>query len=200
MPVARSRPSFTLFEMVLVLALIVVLAALTYPPLNEMYASSRVDAAADQVRARLADARTQAVNEGRPYRFAVVRGRGNFRVAPDSPEFWANAGGESESANGALIIQEALPRGIRFSLGAAAADVQEVVTGETALPAGDVAPDMWASVVTFLPDGAAVALDDPDSHEIRIIFEARNARPVQLRLRTLTGTVTVRPLDEELRP
>src|SRR5262245_36031751 len=83
---ATPRPSFTLLEMVLVLALLVIMAAISLPAINEQYADYRVHAAADQVRARWADARTQAVNEGRAYRFAVVRNRGNFRVAPDSPE------------------------------------------------------------------------------------------------------------------
>jgi hypothetical protein len=192
------RSSFTLVEMVLVLALIVLVASITVPALDAMYADYKVMAAADQVRARWADARTQAVNEGRSYRFAVVRNQGNFRVAPDSPEFWSNGSSGSEpTTGGLLIVEDTLPRGIRFAVG----DLNsEDFTNDTALPAEAVSPDQWTSIVTFLPDGRATALDGTDSNEVRIIFQARNARPVQLRLRTLTGTVTARPLDEDIRP
>jgi Tfp pilus assembly protein FimT len=176
-------------EMVLVLALIVVLAALTYPPINEMYAHYRVTAAADQVRARWADARAQAVNEGRPYRFAVIRNKGNFRLAPDGPEFWS---GNGSSPEGALVVEDALPRGIRFALGEAGEDL----TSDTVLPVDGISPDMWTGVVTFLPDGSATALDGSDANEVRITFQARHAAPLQLRLRTLTGTVTVQSLPE----
>jgi prepilin-type N-terminal cleavage/methylation domain-containing protein len=185
---AKSRPAFTLFEMVLVLALLVVLAALTYPSLDTMYGDYRVQAAADQVRGQWAEARTRAVNEGRAYRFAVVRNRGNFRIAPDSPEFWSGGAGASDSV---MVVEDALPRGIRFTFGNGNS---EPLTSDTILQPEAVGPDLWTSVVTFLPDGTATALDGNEQGEVRVIFQARNAATVLLKLRTLTGTASVQTL------
>ncbi|HXG13173.1 MAG TPA: hypothetical protein VNK04_25675 [Gemmataceae bacterium] len=188
----RSRPSFTLVEMVLVLALIVIIAAITIPSLDAMYADYKVMAAVDTVRARWAEARSRAVDEGRPYRFAVVRGKGNFRIAPDSAEHWSG-GGSAESSAAGLVIEDALPRGIRFSFG----EGGEEFSSNTVLAPAELSSASWTDVVTFLPDGTALALDGNDREEVRITFEARNAAPVLLTLRTLTGTVTARRLYEE---
>src|ERR1700756_3400429 len=86
--VLQPRRAYTLFELLLVLALLVLLAAIAYPTLDGVLATFRMTEAADMVRANWADARAYAMNEGRSYRFAVISGKGNFRVAPDSPEFW----------------------------------------------------------------------------------------------------------------
>lgn len=195
-----SRRSFTLMEMVLVLALLVVLAAMAYPSLDSMYGDYRVVGAADLVRARWADARSAAVNQGRPYRFAVVRSRGNFRVAPEGADYWANGGAAPASVETnavAVVIEDALPRGIRFLLGENGGDLPN---GETALPLGSVSPDQWMGVVTFLPDGTAQALGGTDDTEVRLLFQSRGSVPMELRLRTLTGTVTARSLTADERP
>src|SRR6516165_5511545 len=92
------RRAFTLFELLLVLALLVILAGLALPSIDAMYADSRVTAAADQVRASWASARAHAIREGRPYRFAIAVNGNGFRVAPDSSEFWG--GGDAPAAAG----------------------------------------------------------------------------------------------------
>ena len=69
------RRAFTLMEVALVLALILVLAAITVPSLESMYGDVKLTAATDLIRARWADARTQAIEEGRAYRFAIMPGQ-----------------------------------------------------------------------------------------------------------------------------
>ncbi|TMQ33677.1 MAG: prepilin-type N-terminal cleavage/methylation domain-containing protein [Planctomycetota bacterium] len=90
--VRRSRQGYTLFEVVLVLALLVLLAAITYPSLDAMYGDSKVTAAGDMVRGAWAEAQARAMDEGRAYRFAVIPNQGNYRVAPDSADFWSGNG------------------------------------------------------------------------------------------------------------
>src|SRR5437588_5623421 len=68
----HRRPAFTLFELVLVMAILVMLAAVATPTLDSLYGTFRVTAAADSIRAAWADARTHAMNEGCAYRFSVV--------------------------------------------------------------------------------------------------------------------------------
>ena len=81
----RMRRAFTLFELLLVLALLVILAGLAIPSIDYMYADSRTMAAVDQVRSKWAAARGHAVGEGRAYRFSIMQNSGAFRVAPDDP-------------------------------------------------------------------------------------------------------------------
>src|SRR5207302_1691993 len=72
----KLRPAFTLLEVVLVLALIVVLAALAYPVFESLQAGPRLAAAADEIRGKLNECRTHAIEERRPYRFAFREGTG----------------------------------------------------------------------------------------------------------------------------
>src|SRR6516164_8495476 len=88
------RSGFTLFELVLVMVLLVIVGALSYPSLSSMYGGFKVTAAADEVRSAWAQARAHAINEGTPYRFAVVPGKGNYRIAPDVESYWAGQGGQ----------------------------------------------------------------------------------------------------------
>jgi prepilin-type N-terminal cleavage/methylation domain-containing protein len=176
---AMRRTGYTLMEVILVLAIMVLLAALSFPSVETMYGDVRLNAAADQIRARWADARTQAIEEGRPYRFAVQTD-GRFRIAPDTMEFW---GGGSTGDNALpnetdtppLDIEESLPKGVKFSDNGL----------NTAGDAGDAGG--WITVVRFQPDGTA-------STDVEIVFESEGCRPLQLRLRGLTGAVTATTL------
>src|SRR4051794_17537342 len=142
--------------MVLVLALVVILAGLAYPSLTAMQRSYRVEGAADGAKAGMLTARAQAIEEGRPYRFAIVPGKGNFRVAPDSPDFWGGGAPPPASEGNAppFVLEDTLPRGTCFGDGG---QLQE--GEETSLEQGTVSPTMWKAVAIFLPDGSARAPD-----------------------------------------
>ena len=172
----RRRRGYTLLEMLLVLALLVILGALAYPSVDGMYGGVKLRAAADGVRGALMQARGHAIDETRSYRFAVVPGGGKYRVAPDSPDYWG--GGDvpapDDPNNPPLVLEGELPRGIPFVLGD---------TGGAA-PSGGGDSGSWASVVTFLPDGTASADTD-------IVLRTRANRPLVVHVRSFTGTVNV---------
>ena len=113
------RRGYTLFELIVVVALIVVLASLAIPSIESMYSDSKLQAAVDQVGGKSAQMRTRAILEGRPYRFAVGSNGSDFRVAPDDSQYWG--GGDPPAASNAaaapLVVQESLPHGIQFTLG-----------------------------------------------------------------------------------
>lgn len=196
------RRAFTLLEVALVLAIILVLAAVTVPSLETMYGDVKLTAATDLIRARWADARTQAIEEGRAYRFAIMAGQGNFRIAPDLGDYWNGGGGGGDATQG-LVVEDELPEGITFSDSASAGSG----TVANANPAGsDMAVALqtqaqnagasgadsggWVRVATFLPDGST-------HDDVTITLTAPNARPVRLQLRALTGTVTTQPLPPQ---
>jgi prepilin-type N-terminal cleavage/methylation domain-containing protein len=180
------RRAFTLFETVLVMALLVILAAIAYPSIEGMYGYYKLQAAADTVRGHWAEARTRAMEEGRAYRFAVIWGKGNFRVAPDGADFWSgnDAAAADSSGQPPLMVSDALPKGIPFRRldtprGDGAAD--------TVLPTDSVDPGQWSTVAIFLPDGTA-------REDVDVVLD-NGARVFVVKLRALTGGVSVRPLE-----
>jgi len=158
------RQGYTLFELIVVLAIICVIAAIVAPNLNTWFSGSKVTAAADQVRARWADGRSRAQEEGRPYKFAVQIDTGKYRLAPDSPEFWGGGSGDGK----ALVLEDELPKDVVFASG----------------QGGGAGGGEWSHAVVFLPDGTA-------SDDYNISFNAQGCRPVELRLRGVTGSVNM---------
>lgn len=186
------RPAYTLFELVLVLAVIVVLGAIAYPAFDTMYGGYRLTAAVDQVRAHWASAQAAAMDQGRAYRFAVLDGKGNFRIAPDSSDYWL--GGDiahpADAESGPpLMLEDALPKGVRFSDPDDAHAMTNDFTNDTIAPAGSIDPSHWSTVAIFLPDGTA-------HEDVEIAFQTKGARPLLLKLRGLTGIVTMKAMQE----
>ncbi len=178
----RSRRAYTLMEVMLVMAVMVMFAAIGYPAIDSLYSGVKVDAASDAVRTAWSEAKTHAVNEGRAYRFAVVPGKGNYRVAPDGSDYWSgSAPPQADPDNPAIVLENALPKGIVFTLNDATAGPTD---GDTALPEGGVSSGQWSTVATFLPDGTA---DD----DVKITLQMDGSRPTIISLRSLTGAVTV---------
>ena len=182
-----KRRGYTLFELVLVLAVLVLLSAITYPSLKGMYGHYKMTGAVDSVRAAWAQARAHAIEEGRPYRFAVVPDTGHYRVAPDQPDYWSGSPPASDPNGRALVLEKSLPRGVHFATGGAAGPDSGGDYRADEPPAA-VAPDAYVNPVVFLPDGTA-------REDAEVIFQIRGARPTAIRLRGLTGVVTVKPVN-----
>jgi len=125
--VRKERQGYTLFEIIVVLAIIMVAGAVAVPTIRSMMADTPVKAAADQVKSRLAEARAKAMEEGKPYRFEV-RGDNTFRVGPDD---------EFEGPN---VLDDTLPRDVSFAQGG-----------------NNNQNGNGASSVVFLPDGTATS-------------------------------------------
>src|SRR5216684_1211228 len=85
------RSAFTLMELLLVMAMIVLVLAIAYPALDKYVAEARLQAGADHLRTRFAEARINAIESNQPYLFAVKPGESGYRLAPDN----------SDSTNGA---------------------------------------------------------------------------------------------------
>lgn len=184
----KRRDGFSLFEVVLVCAVLVILSALAYPSLRGMYPYYKLQGAVDSVRAAWAQARARAINEGRPYRFAVENQGSHFRVAPDRSDYWSGAAPSSDSQGAGMILEQALPPGVKFTLNGEpvdAATLEEPTTqGEQKVT---LSPDAYTPAVVFLPDGTA-------KEDVRIVFQIKGVRPTVLILRGLTGSSSVQQL------
>jgi Tfp pilus assembly protein FimT len=162
--------------MIVVLAILVVAAAIAVPNLGMLSGGgTTLNAAADTVKARWAEARARAVAEGRPYRFAIMENTGKFRVAPDSPEFWDGATASTppadDGARPPLVIEDKLPAEMRFL---SSPDAQGGAQGQSS---------DWTCPIVFMPDGCA-------QQDGQICFGNAGGKPLVLKIKAATGVAT----------
>src|SRR4051794_10283736 len=155
---ARRRPAYTLVELMLVMAVLVIAGSMLIPSLRGLHPTFKVTAAVDAVRAAWAHARARAIEEGRPYRFAVVPGTGHYRIAPDQPEHWGGGGAGSGSAGAspsqsAFVLADTLPKGVSFEVGGGSGGGGAAEGGGQS--AASVSPSSYSHPIVFLPDGTA---------------------------------------------
>jgi len=180
--VNRSRRSgYTLFELILVGAVIVILGGICYPSLKNMYGSHKQNGAVDSVRSAWAEARAHSINEGRPYRFSIEPNGSHYRIAPDNSDYWPGSGSANDPQGKGKVVEGALPGGVRFSLGddKAAPPPASADSDKDDKPASG----HWATGVVFLPDGTA-------KDDVKITFQVRGVRSTSILLRGLTGNVS----------
>jgi hypothetical protein len=140
-------------------------------------------AALDELRNKLAQARSRAMDEGRAYRVAFVPERGNYRIAPDSDEFWGNGGSGTSDSSAAkpLVVAGSLPQGCYFCEAVGVSGPAS--EGDTSMASEQVDPSSYQNLVTFLPNGNA--RDDG-----QVVLQTVGARPVIVRLKGSTSVVT----------
>ncbi|TWT96950.1 hypothetical protein Pla108_27270 [Botrimarina colliarenosi] len=168
----RGPAGFTLVELMLVLSLVVVLAALAAPSLSGTLARVRLEAAAEAVRTAWADARLEAMRTGQPVVFQCRLGTGEYTLSKLTDATAALAGA-TDTAD-----QEQLANDEHEDLGAIT--FTQLSVGDPLDPLLD--PSVAACVV-FRPDGAA---DDAWA-----IVEAANGQRRQITLRGLTGAARI---------
>ena len=167
------RRAFTLFEILLVLAIVVMLASLTIPAVQTMLTDSRVVASADIVRGRLADTRSRALDDGRPWRFACVPNTGVFQLAPETSSAWDSVAMEPDEQ--ADLVRDELPPGIIFAQ--SSSDI--LGANQAGAPGAG-----WVTIGTYLADGTA-------RDDVTFYFGHAGVSPLCVQLRGMTGTAVI---------
>ncbi len=168
--------AFTLLELLLVLALLVVLASLAMPLFEGSFTSLRLRRATDEVLAVWVRTRTAAIESGRPHQFRFRAGSGDYLVEPwpRDEENSTNPANTRDSSDkfllelhhedGTVVLRARLPEGIvitggeQTSRGSAQGErsprMAESLTGD----ARAVGPygTGWSAPVLFHPDGTAL--------------------------------------------
>jgi len=186
----KRRSAFTLTELILVMALMVLLAMMAYPSWEAMREGHAVTRGVDDTRMAWVTAQARASDEGRCYRFAVVPGTSNWRVAPDTEAYWGGTmEGPEETDLPPLIREDTLPKGVYFILANGEGDGQS--SEETILDPATLSPSRYRTVALFLPDGTA-------RDDARIGIRSASCEPHWVHLRAMTGVMVVlRPGEEE---
>ncbi|MDY3561673.1 prepilin-type N-terminal cleavage/methylation domain-containing protein [Gemmata sp. JC673] len=167
----RPRRGYTLFELVVVLALLLLLAAVVLPGIGVFEGDTRQRAGADAVRAELAQARARARDESKPYRVAISEDGRRLRREADGPDF-GSAAGEPGSGSAACVDLE---------FERVTAEVQTLDGGAASGESG------WITVATVLPDGSC------REDGALVVFKDGNKTPLYVQVRGLTGSSRVVP-------
>lgn len=176
------RAGYTLLEMIVVLAVLIVIGSVVLPTIAGLTGNTRVLGAADGVKARLLEARLNAMDQGRPYLFSISEDGTKMRVSPDE-----NVEGEL-TAEGVpipgIVVDEDLPADVTL---------KQVQPGD--LPPVGATADGYLILATFQPDGTCTA-DSPDIH-----VQENGVTGMIVRVRGLTGAVSLnKPTAGEVTP
>jgi prepilin-type N-terminal cleavage/methylation domain-containing protein len=166
-----SRRGYTLFELIVVLAVLVVLVTITIPALRSFRGDSRQRAAADAIRGEVALARARAKEEGRPYRIAVSDDGKRIRRAPDDDGFAQAAA--SDCPDGSAAVDYPFD-GVTAS----------VVPEEDSAPASD---GNWTTLATVMPDGTCREVTT------LVAIKEEDGTALHLRIRGVTAACRVVP-------
>lgn len=164
---ARARRGVTLLELIAVLAALIVLGAVLLPTLSGLSRDTNVQAGADLLRQRMAEARSHAMADGRVYRVAVSPDGGTVRVSPDTDSQ------ADPDADAPFSAEDAFPKGV----------TARVIVDPEAPPAADSSG--WSVVATVLPDGTCRE-DGPE-----VVVSEPNCYPIRVQIRGLTGATSV---------
>lgn len=162
---------FTLLEILLVLAVLVVITALAVPAATTVFSGQQLRTTADVIRARFADCRVRAVKSGDVYGFFYKPGSGEYWMAPVNTGFRSLVNGTPPSN------QHVLENEVIFIAGETMQD------GRSKVAAENIAADFLAyRPILFYPDGT--------SQDAVVVLQSKNEMQIHLELRGLTGVAS----------
>lgn len=188
-----AQAGFTLLELTLVLALLVVAAAMVWPALEKPLASERLRHGADKVRSEWTRTRVRAMTTGTPHVFRYVPLTNQYQV-----EIWSGAESQIEAASladfglaqqPAVVAQgigeKGLPDGVVFDANQTLQDTRAMLVGADGMQS-QMGQAQWSDPIYFFPDGT--------TSTARLLLHNELELYVVLDLRGLTGVVTVSPV------
>ena len=177
-----THRGLTLFEVLLVMAIIVLFAAMAVPSLQRSFQNQKVINGAEVVRAHCNEARVLAMREGEVYAFFYQLNTGRFVMAPfdQAQDVLQQSGGTLEDPRVSEFQFELdwLPRDIVFSGGS----IVENGRSDQVQQQGDGLGSMQP--VLFYPDGQC------QDAEIYVMNQLTGDRMI-VKVRGLTGSTSV---------
>ena len=176
---------FTLFELLIVLGIFMVIAALATPFLLRTFSSQALKSGADQVRAAFDRARVQAIRSGNVYTFLYQPKAAAYTIAPLITSYSLVNPSVAATVGDPPALKQ-LPHGLLFVGSSVSDDARAQFESEN----GQVAADGMTPIL-FYPDGtsqdAYLFVQNPQGEQIRIY------------LRGLTGMSSIIRVSDERR-
>ncbi len=193
----RSR-AFTLLEVLLVLAILVVVAAVSVPTLRGVMRDAALKSAAETVRVQWTKAHVKAMKTGRIQVFRFEMGGMRFTVQPwaaaddaieAAPSVQGFGSADEETASPRLDTSAALPlpEGTMFVAGAAALEGRSQAVEESISDANRFEAD-WSQPILFYPDGS--------TSDAWVIVANERDVAIRVDLRGMTGTATLGEISD----
>jgi Tfp pilus assembly protein FimT len=177
-----GRQAYTLIELIVVLALLIILGGAVVMTFDGNYSNTRQKAAADGIRARMADARAKAMEQGTWYRLAIHTDRTRIRLAPDGPDF-ASLPADNPPSLDSRVTEDQFEQGV----------TAEVIFDSDDQQHQDSAG--WITIATVGPEGIC----KEDGALVRV--KEKNFTPIDVRVRGVIGSARiVRPQQNGGRP
>jgi Tfp pilus assembly protein FimT len=189
--VRPHRSALTLVEVILVLTLMVIIAAVSAPLLTGSITEARLRNGGDLLRAALGRARLTAMQAGETYVFRCEPKGKRYQIvqlsAIDAATTESSTKEDEYSEHDTLRLSRAeLPDGVTFD------SCQIAAAPQLAAPAAATASGGWSDPILFYSDGttsdAVLNLTNTEHHMIRVT------------LRGLTGITRSTPVENEARP
>jgi len=196
----RTRPAFSLIEIILVLAIMVAIGAIVVPSFGDAFLRQRLISMAEKVRSEWDRARLKAMKTGQIQVFSCVLESGSYSVEPfmsGDDVLSASSGATIATVGG--TVAEATAEGTLVAPSASGAEAQELdegVTFASCLVSGDMraasvaqsqggiaAVSATAQSVMFYPDGSTSTAE--------VVIQDASGAQRAVRLRGLTGTTQV---------
>lgn len=173
------RRGFTLLEIMLVCAVLILLASITVPMATDAVDSHRLKASADRVRGAFAESRNRAIRSGNEVAFYCQPGSRTYFVARYDPLVQTqlpNLPDEENFANGSSDLRSnVLEVGVRFA--------GEQISQDSRSSGGGGSDVPGYQRILFYPDGTV--------QSARLYLSNEIGDALRVELRGLTGTSTV---------
>lgn len=182
-----SQCGFTLLELIMVVAILVLVAALSIPAVSRSFTSQRLNKAADQVRTQMNRARIQSMKTGEVHAFFYELGGETFRMAEFNEQIQNIIDGgssrrEQVPQSNVNFGRDRLPRDVRFVGHSVSEDARASQTmSEVSADTGQLLP------ILFYPDGS--------SQDATLYLQNVKGDTLSVNLRGLTGAASVRPVE-----
>jgi type II secretory pathway pseudopilin PulG len=173
-PVARK--GYTILELVIVLAVLIILGSVLVPTLSGLYGNTRQKAAADLIRSRIVEARAKAMERGAWFRVAISQDKTRIRLAPDAGvngTAFASLPPSASSDPQSLVVEDTFEK--------VTAELVDVDPTDTRQPDGE-----WLTVFTVGPEGIC-----QETTNTTISIKESNYDPVFVQVRYIAASSAI---------
>jgi Tfp pilus assembly protein FimT len=171
--IRRRATGFTLFELLVVLAIFMVIATLATPFLLRTFSTQALKGGGDQVRAAFDRARVQAIRTGNVFAFLYRANGSEYATAPLINSYSLVNPSMAASLSDAPAMKQ-LPQGLLFAGSSVSDDARaQFESGNSQLAAEGMTP------ILFYPDGT--------SQDAYVFVRNQQGEQIRIYLRGLTG-------------
>ncbi len=193
---ARGRLGLTLVEVILVLALLVVIGAISAPMMEGSFSRARLWHSGDLLRAAWTKSRLAAMDSGQTQAFRMEIRGGHYQLSvwdsvqaaagqtPAMPTVTPSA--DDDPGFSAEFADDCLPEGVVF----ASAQIAPTTQLDAGPPA--VVTSGWSPPILFYPDGT--------TSDASVLLADQREQTLRLTLRGLTGIAYPGEIGEEAAP